>query len=324
ALHGDLSQVEREKVLHRFRSRRTTILTATDVAARGIDIDRLTHVVNYSLPHDPDSYTHRIGRTGRAGNSGTAVTFVTPDECRRLFFLRKSAGAILKKGAVPEVDEVLEAKRQRIRNRILTAAAELGLVADEVEDGHPTVEEAPGGPGEARAGRRGENDAVERWRSLAREISEGLDPLDILAASLAAGYAVELDPTRYNEVRTDFLDREAEVRLFVGAGRRDGADRKTVSAFVRELSGLPDRRIGGVEVYDAFSFVTVPFEAAERTLAEARRSGRGPVVKKAFPRENPRAEKSRSAPRTAAGGRPSGHRPGGSQSSRSNSRTSNQ
>lgn len=294
ALHGDLSQMEREKVLRRFRSKRTTILTATDVAARGIDIDRLTHVVNFSLPHDPDSYTHRIGRTGRAGNTGTAVTLVTPDEYRRIFFLRKTAGAALKKGAVPEVDEVLEAKRQRIRGRVLSAAAELGLLADE-EPGIGAAEsrEAPGTEApEADGGKSRESGepepssaSLERWRSLAREIAEGLDPLDALSAALAAGYADELDPGRYGDIRTDFLDKEATTRLFIGAGRRDGADRKAIADFVKDLAGLPDRLVGGVEVYDAFSFVTVPFEAAERIIAEARKSGKGPIVKMAFPKD---------------------------------------
>lgn len=292
ALHGDLSQVEREKVLRRFRTKRTTILTATDVAARGIDIDRLTHVVNFSLPHDPDSYTHRIGRTGRAGNTGTAVTLVTPDEYRRIFFLRKTAGAALKKGAVPEVDEVLEAKRQRIRGRVLSAAADLGILSEETEG---SVGQAPGEAGDASAepGKIGEKagapqhseEARERWRILAREISEGLDPLDALAAALAAGYSSELDPGRYGDVRTDFLDKEATTRLFIGAGRRDGADRKAIAVLVKDLAGLPDRLVGGVEVYDAFSFVTVPFEAAERIIAEARKSGKGPVVKVAFPKD---------------------------------------
>jgi ATP-dependent RNA helicase DeaD len=299
ALHGDLSQMEREKVLRRFRTKRTTILTATDVAARGIDIDRLTHVVNFSLPHDPDSYTHRIGRTGRAGNTGTAVTLVTPDEYRRIFFLRKTAGAALKKGAVPEVDEVLEAKRQRIRGRVLSAAADLGILAEEAEGGADTAFLVAGTASPSEDGKAGGKagspeplaDARERWRDLAREVSEGLDPLDALAAALAAGYSAELDPGRYGDVRTDFLDKEATTRLFIGAGRRDGADRRAIAILVKDLAGLPDRLVGGVEVYDAFSFVTVPFEAAERIIAEARKSGKGPVVKMAFPKDGAQARR---------------------------------
>jgi ATP-dependent RNA helicase DeaD len=80
ALHGDIAQNQREIILNKFRKQRINILVATDVAARGIDIHNLTHVINYSLPQDPEAYVHRIGRTGRAGKEGTAITFVTPDE----------------------------------------------------------------------------------------------------------------------------------------------------------------------------------------------------------------------------------------------------
>ncbi len=91
ALHGDLSQQEREKILNKFRKQKINILVATDVAARGIDIIELTHVINYSLPQDPDSYVHRIGRTGRAGKQGTAITFVTSTEYRRLTYIIKTS-----------------------------------------------------------------------------------------------------------------------------------------------------------------------------------------------------------------------------------------
>ena len=90
----------------KFRERRIRVLVATDVAARGIDIDRLSHVVNWSLPHDPEAYVHRVGRTGRAGNAGTAITLVTPDEYRKLFRFKRAAGVGFKKAKVPEVDEV--------------------------------------------------------------------------------------------------------------------------------------------------------------------------------------------------------------------------
>lgn len=318
ALHGDLSQTERERVVRRFRSKRTTILTATDVAARGIDIERLTHVVNFSLPHDPDSYTHRIGRTGRAGNTGTAVTFVTPDEYRRIFFLRKTAGSSLKKGTVPEVDEVLDARRQRIRGKVLSAAADLGLLQEEplaeeggapaaslaeasdgaqAASGSETPDAARGGDG-AAGGPRRDAAVLERWRRLAREITESMGAEDALAAALAAGYGAELDPKRYEDIHTDSVDGTATTRLFIGSGRKDGTDRRAIVTFVKDLTGLPDRLVGGAEVYEGFSFVTVPFEAAEKIIAEARKSGKGPIVKIAFPKEG-------EAPRR---GRPGFHR----------------
>src|SRR5574344_267838 len=106
ALHGDVPQRQREKILARFRAKKTRILVATDVAARGIDIEGLTHVVNYELPFDGPTYVHRIGRTGRAGAAGCAVTFVRPEERRRMEYLR-AASAPLR----PGIDQIPNAKK---------------------------------------------------------------------------------------------------------------------------------------------------------------------------------------------------------------------
>jgi len=116
ALHGDIAQSQREKILGRFRNKKTRILVATDVAARGIDIEGLSHVVNYALPYDGPTYTHRIGRTGRAGMKGIAITFVRPEERRRLGYLRNNARGALDEGKVPTVKEVLDVKRDRLMN----------------------------------------------------------------------------------------------------------------------------------------------------------------------------------------------------------------
>ncbi|WP_022933317.1 DEAD/DEAH box helicase [Treponema bryantii] len=118
ALHGDIMQNQREKVLERFRMKKTRILVATDVAARGIDIKGVSHVVNYSLPFDTATYVHRIGRTGRAGTEGIAVTFVRPEERRKLGFLSKNIKKATKsdfiEGKIPEVKEVLAVKNERV------------------------------------------------------------------------------------------------------------------------------------------------------------------------------------------------------------------
>ena len=122
ALHGDIMQNQREKVLERFRLKKTRILVATDVAARGIDISGLSHVVNYSLPFDTATYVHRIGRTGRAGTTGIAVTFVRPEERRKLGYFIKNAERATKKKLteekVPGVNEVLKLKETRVMNEL--------------------------------------------------------------------------------------------------------------------------------------------------------------------------------------------------------------
>ena len=114
ALHGDIPQGQREKILSRFRAGKTRILVATDVAARGIDIEGITHVVNYSIPYDGPTYTHRIGRTGRAGAKGTAVSFIRPNERRRIDYLRRHARGELREGKIPSIEQVLAQKQERL------------------------------------------------------------------------------------------------------------------------------------------------------------------------------------------------------------------
>ena len=111
-LHGDVSQVQREKILKRFKKKLANILVATDVAARGIDINNLTHVINYSLPQDTESYVHRIGRTGRAGNTGTAITFISHSEYRQFSSLKREIKVDIKKVALPSAQDVVEIQDQ--------------------------------------------------------------------------------------------------------------------------------------------------------------------------------------------------------------------
>lgn len=149
ALHGDIAQSQREKILGRFRAKKTRILVATDVAARGIDIEGLTHVVNYAMPFDGPTYIHRIGRTGRAGAKGLAFTLVRPEERRKVSYLRGVSGGNLKEGKVPSVEEVLKIKQARLFSDLQRT---LGLVkSSDEESERDTVREpktdAPTGNG---------------------------------------------------------------------------------------------------------------------------------------------------------------------------------
>ena len=114
-LHGDISQAQREKILGKFKKKQVNILVATDVAARGIDVSNLTHVINYSLPQDSDSYVHRIGRTGRAGNQGTAITFISPSEMRKFGFLKRTIKADIKLEQLPTPADIIATKRNKIK-----------------------------------------------------------------------------------------------------------------------------------------------------------------------------------------------------------------
>jgi len=112
AIHGDISQDQREKILQFFRIKKITVLVATDVAARGIDVNDLTHVVNYSLPQSSELYVHRTGRTGRAGKKGIAITFVVPSEKGKFRFMEKRIPSRLQRREVPSIDEVKAMKTQ--------------------------------------------------------------------------------------------------------------------------------------------------------------------------------------------------------------------
>jgi len=314
ALHGDVSQDMRERTLARFRDKKTLILVATDVAARGIDVERLTHVVNFNLPFDPESYTHRIGRTGRAGNKGTAITFVTPEEYRRLFALRRASGDGLHKGAVPTVTDVIEAKRARIKSKATGAARDiLGLTFHSDEEEAASVEagtmdvgvDSPVAPAsdssksekviasnaeEIPAGiasLKKPNKHVAAFYELADELLAVLEPREALASLAAAAYSGDLDPRRYGEVRDVSVDSAATARLYVGIGKLDGAWPKDVVAVVKRLTGLPDRLVDDVEVLERFSFVSVPFEAAEKAIAEARKQRGAPPIRIATPKNGP-------------------------------------
>ncbi|MDR1306576.1 MAG: DEAD/DEAH box helicase [Treponema sp.] len=156
AIHGDLSQEARERTLRRFRSKQTTIMVATDVAARGLDIERLTHVVNWDLPHDREAYVHRIGRTGRAGRKGKAVTLALPSDRGRISQLSRSMERVLGGGIlwmkVPSVKSVMKAVRARIVSDVLAGLPEIpaeipaGIPAEILEGFSPE----PSAPGDSR------------------------------------------------------------------------------------------------------------------------------------------------------------------------------
>ena len=137
ALHGDKSQQEREATLKKFKSRQVKVIVATDVAARGLDIKDLTHVINHSLPWDVESYVHRIGRTGRNNQKGTAITLVNPEQLNLLRRIMTTTKAALTKGVVPSADEVAGLKIKDVLDKVSTMptdSAELVLAGDLIQD----------------------------------------------------------------------------------------------------------------------------------------------------------------------------------------------
>jgi ATP-dependent RNA helicase DeaD len=152
ALHGDMSQAQRERVVAAAREGRIEALVATDVAARGLDIPEITHVINFDLPQDPEYYVHRIGRTGRYGRTGEALTLVAPWEARELKMIERATGARLQRAELPTVAQVEARERELLAERLETS---MGSGA--------------WGP----------------YRELVEELAEQHDPVDLAAAALA-------------------------------------------------------------------------------------------------------------------------------------------
>jgi ATP-dependent RNA helicase DeaD len=271
ALHGDVSQYQRERILDKFKKRLSNALVATDVAARGIDINNLTHVINYSLPQDPESYVHRIGRTGRAGKQGTAITFVSPDEYRKLLFIKRISKAEIKKGSVPKVKDVINTKRARIKNEIIE------LIKS----------------GEAAS-----------YVDMAKEMLEGNNPEEVLAAMIRQSFKGELDEKNYNEIREVSVDRQGTSRLFVALGKVDNLTPAKLVTFIRQETSVDERKIDDVRIFENFSFITVPFNEAEIILEAFRQQspGRRPLVDRA----KEKTEDGRGSSGGSRGGRPQG------------------
>lgn len=266
-LHGDVSQAQREKILKRFRDRGINILVATDVAARGIDIANLTHVINYSLPQDSESYVHRIGRTGRAGNQGTAVTFISPGEFRQFGYLKKDIKVDIKQEQLPSPQDIVAIKRNKIKND-LQEIIENGNVGD--------------------------------YSDITNEILSAYTPEQAFGALLRLAFRSELDESRYPEIRSFSVDRKGTARLFIAIGRMDGYDvRKLVDLLKREC-GLKDNKINDVHLSDTYSFVSVPFADAEHVVRKLNQlrghKGRnGNLAEIARPEDDSRPRKERSA-----------------------------
>jgi len=297
SLHGDISQAQRERILAQFKKKRVTILVATDVAARGIDINDLTHVLNYSLPQDPESYVHRIGRTGRAGKQGTAITFITPSEYRKLMNIQRVSKSEIRKESLPKVKQLIKLKRKRIVDEINEIIV---------------------------AGKFDEN------MHVANELLAQYPADQVIASLLTHAYKDEFSAEKYTEIhepgkkqkttrrKPDISpDQEGITRLFIALGRKDKMDPPKLVKLIQEEAMVDSNLIRNVEIYDNFSFANVPFEEAEHIIEIFRGRGRDkkPLIVEAkgksesAPKKNFRSGSSRKGQtRRSGGGRSHGKR----------------
>lgn len=234
ALHGDLSQVQRDRVMRKFRDGSIEILVATDVAARGLDIENVTHVINFDIPQDPESYVHRIGRTGRAGKSGIAITLIQPREFKQLKLIEKLTKTRIKRGQLPSLADIVERQREVLRQHLI----------DLIEEGK-----------------------LGAYRTLILDMSDEFDAIDLAAAALKLS---QEGVAKEKTVGNDFVDTGAKpgmVRLFMNIGKLHRIRPEDIVRSIAEETDIPGNVIGLIDIYDKFTFVEIPSDLAERVLS---------------------------------------------------------
>jgi ATP-dependent RNA helicase DeaD len=248
-LHGDLSQAQRDRVMKKFKDGKLEILVATDVAARGIDIDDITHVVNYDIPQDHESYVHRIGRTGRAGKKGVAVTFIEPREYRQLKLIERLAKTKIVRRDLPSSADILERQREIIKERLIKT-----LSNNKFADYHTIVSDVAAD---------GSYDIVDVAAAALKLSVEGfkekeeVENISSTNSSNNTSSAARLENTGGSA---------GMVRLFINIGRSQKIrPEDIVRAFATEAD-IPGNIIGVINIYDRFTFVEVPEDVAERVL----------------------------------------------------------
>jgi len=235
-LHGDMTQAQRDKTMKSFRLGETDLLVATDVAARGLDIDRVSHVINYDIPQDPESYVHRIGRTGRAGREGKALTLIMPAEYRQLRVIEKLIKSYIEKAALPTYQDVLEQQKDMIYQSI----------SQLIQEGQ-----------------------IDTYQAVAMELMKNFDPVDITSAAIKYAFVqkgIELTDTDFTSELGNTGAKSGMARLFFTIGRQQNIRPSDLVKTISEEAGIPPKSIGDINIYDKFSFVEVPEDYAYRVI----------------------------------------------------------
>ncbi len=258
ALSGELTQEARERTLNRFRQRQIQVVVATDVAARGLDIEDISHVFNFQLPDDPEIYVHRIGRTGRAGKTGKAITLIAPGERRQLGQVEKFTHKKIERATLPGEEDIRVLREEKLMRKVAVWL------------------------------QRGR---CQREHALAEKlVAEGYDPLDIAAAALkvarseekqrpiyAVGEVLETRPRaagripdRQNARAGGTSHEPGMVRLQLNIGRQQGLNPNEIVGMIASRAEIPGHVIGKISIQSNRSFVDVPEEMVPQVLARTR------------------------------------------------------
>ena len=250
SLHGDLSQTQRDKVMQKFRERTLQILVATDVAARGIDVDNITHVFHMNLPDDNEFYTHRSGRTARIGKKGISIAIISPKEYSRVRFLEKSLKTTFTKMLVPTGDEVcgqqmislihevhnVEVNHEEIKQFLKIANKELNDLSKE--------------------------ELIARFTSLEfnRFLNYYRNARDLNSKGKSVESFSDRGDKRYSDAQSSFQ------RFFINVGRKDGLDVGKLISLICDFSGINGKAIGRIDLKDTFSFFEVESDMKDDIL----------------------------------------------------------
>ncbi len=264
-VHWDVEQKGREKILARFKRWWVKVLVATDVAARWIDINDLTHVVNFSLPENPEVYTHRIGRTGRAWKEGIAISLVSRWDMRLLMWVERFTKNRIKKWVLPWVWEIIKLKKQKL-------IKELEFIS--------------------------EHEDLTDFSDISDKILEENNPKDVISALLKKFYKESFNEESYYDIQeTNFSTKGGwrrwwansnwEVRLFIARWREDNMWPKDIINFITKDNSVKESSINDLQMLDKFSFVNVNLRDAEEIMADFKQKDRRrPVVVQAKERNN--------------------------------------
>lgn len=254
ALSGDLDQSLRERTVARLKRGKIDVLIATDVAARGLDVPRITHVINYDLPQDSEAYTHRIGRTGRAGRSGVAITFAGVRETRKVRWLEQATGQHMADTELPD-EAAIRAHRDEVFSKRVVGALTAG--------------------------------AEEQRALVERLIAEGQDPVELACAFAAMARADEAPIGRLPKPgarseraprdgkpprRRDSGPSEGMTRYRVSVGHKDGVKPGQLVGALANEGGIEGARIGRIDIRNAFSVVELPSSLPTSILAKMARA----------------------------------------------------
>ena len=244
AMHGDMNQAQREAVIRQMRNRQIETVVATDVAARGLDVEHISHVINYDIPYDTESYVHRIGRTARAGRSGTAILFVTPRQKRLLREIERYTGQRMEPMKVPTEADVAARRAGLFKESILKTLQE--------DDGE-----------------------LQLYLQLVDELVEesGCDMAEVAAASAFLAHegkplVVPVEP----EAATVPQPEDGMVRLFVDAGREHGVRPGDIVGAIANEAEIPGKAIGAIDIFDRFTYVELPAQYGDQVVERMTRS----------------------------------------------------